>query len=120
MTAPTQQQASAIPEDIMKAAEETAPDYLTGLDRLRLHVNDPTTFDICFDDVESAIAEIDAILATRASDIQAEREKCAKIADNYECSLVEYAGGLSAQTFYEGGVNDASVGIAAAIRKGGE
>lgn len=64
--------------------------------------------------------QTDAVMRVVEEALQAEREKNAKIADSYECSLVEYAGGLSAQTFYEGGVNDASAGIAAAIRKGGE
>lgn len=43
-------------------------------------------------------------------------EEAAAIADDYECSLADYGGSVDAQHFYEGGMLDAGVGIAAAIR----
>lgn len=53
-----------------------------------------------------------------ATAIVEERERCAQIAYAYECSLSDYGGSVDAKKFYEGGVGDASVGIAAAIRRG--
>jgi hypothetical protein len=43
-------------------------------------------------------------------------EEAAKVAAEFECSLSDYGGSVDAQHFYEGGVTDAALGIAAAIR----
>jgi len=59
--------------------------------------------------IESLRSERDAI---RAETIEA----AAIIADEYECSLMDYGGSVDAKHFYEGGVLDAGTGIAAAIR----
>lgn len=54
---------------------------------------------------------------TDESDIRnAALEEAAKVADEFECSLADYGGSVDAQRFYEGGMFDAGVGIAAAIR----
>ena len=43
-------------------------------------------------------------------------EAAAKVADEFECSLADYGDSVDAQRFYEGGMLDAGIGIAAAIR----
>ena len=48
-----------------------------------------------------------------------ERERCAKIAFDHEVSLAEYPSEL-AEHHYQAGTLDMALGIASAIRKGGE
>jgi hypothetical protein len=56
-------------------------------------------------------------MASNEADIRnAALEEAAKVADEFECSLADYGGSVDAQHFYEGGMLDAGVGIAAAIR----
>lgn len=53
-----------------------------------------------------------------AKAIIAERNRCAEIADSYECYLADYGGSVDAEHFYQGGVIDAGAGIAKAILGG--
>lgn len=63
-----------------------------------------------------AIREIERLRAREATVREEALEEAVKIADEYECHLMDYGGSVDAQHFYEGGMLDAGQGIAAAIR----
>jgi len=67
------------------------------------------------DTISALTAERDALRRQLAEAVEAEREKCAKIADDYDCALVAYPND-EAERYYESGMLDASIGIARRIR----
>lgn len=64
---------------------------------------------------DSVHAALETLVRTA---VKAERDRCAKIAEQYECGLMSY-NGAEARHFYESGVIDAAIGIATAIRTNG-